>query len=126
LAATLFLARDRFGIKPLYYWVAPGNVLCFASEIKAFTAFPGWSAVVNPQRAYDFLVWTRLDHSDETMFAGVHQLPPGHCVRIATGGFDVDRDGRIATTCWYQLEARHFDGSFEAASAEFRERFVES
>ena len=42
-AATLFLARDRFGIKPMYYWFAPGGTFYFASEIKQFTAAPGWT-----------------------------------------------------------------------------------
>jgi len=38
---TLLLARDRFGVKPLYYWVSPQSMIAFASEIKAFTALPG-------------------------------------------------------------------------------------
>ncbi|HEX7649639.1 MAG TPA: hypothetical protein VF450_19745, partial [Noviherbaspirillum sp.] len=38
LRKDLFLARDRFGIKPLYYWIAPDGSFCFGSEIKQFTA----------------------------------------------------------------------------------------
>ena len=46
-AGELFLARDRFGIKPLYYWFSPDGTLFFASEIKQFTAAPGWRATLN-------------------------------------------------------------------------------
>src|SRR4051812_3395258 len=57
-AKSLFLARDRFGIKPLYYYVgAEGNSLAFASEIKAFSALPNWRREVAPQPAFDFLAW---------------------------------------------------------------------
>ena len=126
LNGRLFLARDRFGVKPLYYWVAPGNVLCFASEIKAFTAYPGWAARINPQRAYDFLVWNQLDHTDETLFSGVYQLLPGHCMLVPASGAETDRDGRIAATRWYSLEAGRFTGSFDDAAAIFRQRFTDS
>jgi len=40
-AKTLFLARDRFGVKPLYYWISPEGFFAFASEIKQFTVLPG-------------------------------------------------------------------------------------
>ena len=43
----LFAARDRFGIKPLYYWHSPAGVLAFASEIKQFTVLPGWRATLD-------------------------------------------------------------------------------
>ena len=65
---TFFAARDRFGIKPLYYRVSDEGI-AFASEIKQFTTLPGWRARVNPQRAYDFLNWGITDHTDETLFA---------------------------------------------------------
>ena len=38
----LFISRDRFGIKPLYYWISPRGFVAFASEIKQFTKLPGW------------------------------------------------------------------------------------
>jgi asparagine synthase (glutamine-hydrolysing) len=128
LSGKLFMARDRFGIKPLYYWNAPGNVFCFASEIKAFTAWPGWSARINPQRAYDFLVWSLLDHTDETMFSGVYQLQPGHFMQVPAGGVNTaaQSDGRVAATRWYILQAQRFTGSFRDAAAEFRGRFSRS
>ncbi|MGE5650315.1 MAG: asparagine synthase (glutamine-hydrolyzing) [Bacillota bacterium] len=125
-ADALFLARDRFGIKPLYYWAAPNGVLCFASEIKALTAFPGWHARLNAQRAYDFLVWSVSDHTDETLFAGVYQLRPGHCAMVTGKDVRTDAEGRIRTLQWYDLQPQDFTGDFADASAQFRERFCEA
>ena len=67
VARRVFAARDRFGVKPLYYWISPAGYVALASEIKQFTVLPGWTPVVNGQRAYDFLAWSILDHTDETM-----------------------------------------------------------
>lgn len=125
--ATLFAARDRFGIKPLYYWVAPDRIVAFASEIKQFSALPGWRAVLNGQRAYDFLAWGILDHTDETMFRGVHQLRPGTAALIdLKQPLDVAPAGRLALYEWYRLAGRPFAGGLEEAAARFRERFEAS
>jgi asparagine synthase (glutamine-hydrolysing) len=119
-----FIARDRFGIKPLYYWVSPDRTLAFASEIKQFTMLPGWEAVLNGQRAYDFLAWSILDHTDETMFRGVYQLQPGCSVTLDIGHqLDIKSGERLETAQWYRLDGRLFNGTFEAASVEFRRRF---
>ena len=73
----IFTARDRFGIKPLYYWFSPQGLLAFASEIKQFTVLPGWQPVLNMQRGYEFLCFGMLDHTCETLFEGVYQLRGG-------------------------------------------------
>jgi asparagine synthase (glutamine-hydrolysing) len=125
--AVVFAARDRFGIKPLYYWVAPDRTLAFASEIKQFSALPGWRAVLNGQRGYDFLAWGILDHTDETMFCGVYQLRPGTSVRIdLKQPLAVAPAGRLALHEWYRLAGRPFAGGLEEAAARFRERFEAS
>ena len=82
-AATLFLARDRFGIKPMYYWIGPDGTFYFASEIKQFTGAPGWTSRLNVTRAQEFLETGLTDCSDETMFAGVYHLPPGHSATLS-------------------------------------------
>ena len=80
-AQTAFAARDRFGIKPLYFYAAPQGV-AFASEIKQFLRLPGFAARLNIARAYDFLSSGIMDHTGETMFEGVRQLQGGECLRL--------------------------------------------
>ena len=102
---SLFLARDRFGVKPFYYWIAPDNSLCFGSEIKQFTAYPGWKARVNGQRAYDFLVWGLTDHTDETLFEGVYQLRAGYSVTLDVTAWPSQLvQGRLPAVQWYKLK----------------------
>ncbi|HWX20979.1 MAG TPA: asparagine synthase (glutamine-hydrolyzing) [Candidatus Binatia bacterium] len=123
----LVLSRDRFGIKPLYYW-ATDDLFAFASEIKAFTCLPGWHPRLNGQAAYDFLLAGLQDHSRETMFARVFQVEPGCYARLNT------RSARTGTapvpdlhvTRWYQLEPQLFNGSFADAATRFGELLIDS
>lgn len=73
--ARLVLARDRFGVKPLFYAVHQGQIV-FASEIKAITALPGFVPVLDRQACCDFL---GLGYIPEpaTGFANIQALPPG-------------------------------------------------
>jgi asparagine synthase (glutamine-hydrolysing) len=81
---TLFLARDRFGIRPLYL-ARVDEVLLFASEIKALFAWPGLAARIDPARLAEvFTYWANI--APATPFAGVAQLPPGHTAVIAGPG----------------------------------------
>jgi asparagine synthase (glutamine-hydrolysing) len=122
---SLFLARDRFGVKPLYYWAAPDGALYFASEIKQFTAHPDWRARLNTQRVYDFLVWSALDHTQETLFEGVYHLRAGHyAVLDMTMAFPPD--AAIAVVQWYQLRGQCYQGSFEEAAAKFQDLLRQS
>ena len=112
---TILAARDRFGIKPLYYWFSPAGFLAFASEIKQFTVLPGWRAAVNGQRAYDFLNWELLDHTDETLFAGVRQLRGGECAEFRAE----ELAGSLPVLRWYDLVPQPFRGAFPEASSRF-------
>jgi len=80
-AQAAFVARDRFGIKPLYVFTAPQGV-AFASEIKQITLLPGFTPKMNIARAYDFLSAGIMEHTNETIFDGVKQLQGGECVRL--------------------------------------------
>ena len=114
-------SRDRFGIKPLYYWVAPDATLCLASEIKQFTVLPGWRATLNTVRGAEFLQTGLTDHGDETMFSGVFQLRPGEIARVPVSSFGVAGDGRLlGIERWYTLRPAAFRGSFDEAAAECR------
>ena len=70
-------SRDRFGIKPLYYTYI-GNKLFFASEIKAFKGIKEWNPKINHTRLFEYLAYKMTDHTEETMFDGVYQLPKSH------------------------------------------------
>jgi len=126
----LFAARDRFGVKPFYYWVSE-NGIGFASEIKQFNALDGWSARVNGQRAYDFLNWGITDHTDETLFSGVYQLRAGHAMqvdagRICSSDSPVEAGKRLASYQWYQIQEQPFSGDRQQAALEFREKLIDS
>jgi asparagine synthase (glutamine-hydrolysing) len=126
---TLFAARDRFGIKPLYYWIAPDGLIAFGSEIKQFSMLPGWRPRINGQRAYDFLNWAVSDHTDETLFEGVFQLRGGEAMELDLSGQrppSVRPGERLPTYRWYHLNPRPFSGSFEDAGVEFRRLFSDS
>lgn len=116
---VLFAARDRFGVKPLYWWRSPQGVLAFASEIKQFSVLPGWSAKVNGARGYDFLNWGLTDHGTETLFDGVHQLAGGEMLLMR---FD-DLAKPPTPHRWYELRAEPSDLSFEAAAEKFAALF---
>lgn len=124
----LFAARDRFGEKPLYYWVSPQGILALASEIKQFTVMPGWRARVNGQRAYDFLNWQVLDHTDETLFKGVFQLRGGEALDLdlAGGPRATAPGGRLPVYRWYELQPRAFSGTLADAGAELRRLLTDS
>lgn len=71
-----FLARDRVGKKPLYYWEADG-ALYFASELKALLAIPGFSRRLNLEALHHYLGYKHVPHP-LTIFEGVYMLPPAH------------------------------------------------
>jgi asparagine synthase (glutamine-hydrolysing) len=80
----LLLARDRLGVKPLY-WTTAGDRLLFGSEIKAIVE-SGYVPVRANEKALPELLTTRYLSSDETMFEGVRRLMPGHVLVYHDGG----------------------------------------
>lgn len=79
----LFLARDRFGIKPLYYaW--DGCTFHFGSEIKALLA-AGVSRALDATALDDFFTFTYIP-APRTIFTAVRKLPPGHTLSVSAGG----------------------------------------
>lgn len=120
-ARTLLLARDFFGIKPLYYTSRPGS-LAFASEIKALLELPWIRRRVNSGRLYDYLRYGHTDHTSETLFAEVHQLAPAHLLEIS---IDDPRPG--GQEAYWKLDlSSPTEISFEDAAEKVRELFFEN
>jgi asparagine synthase (glutamine-hydrolysing) len=80
----LFVARDRLGIKPLYYRY-DGKTLLFGSEMKAILAHPGVKAELNRGTLSEYLAFGYLAGT-ETMYAGIKKLLPGHTLEIGESG----------------------------------------
>lgn len=80
----LTLARDRYGIKPLYYWRGP-HALVFGSEIKAIMAYPGFTRGVDVQALPEYLTFQNF-FTDRTLFEGVRILPAGSWMTVDARG----------------------------------------
>lgn len=81
--SSLYLARDRFGEKPLYYgW--QGGCLMFASELRAMEAHPAFEARVD-RGALALLLRYNVIPAPHSIYRGVHKLPPGHLIRLRPG-----------------------------------------
>jgi len=78
-----FLARDRMGKKPLYYW-SHGRALYFASELKALLAIPAFARRLNLEALHHYLSYKHVPHP-LTIFEGVRMLPPAHRLVYRTG-----------------------------------------
>ncbi len=85
----VFIARDRFGVKPLYLAWRP-NMLCFGSEIKQLLpVLPQRKA--NARRVLDYLITGYENHTEESFFEGIESLPAGSWMRVALDGRVLDR-----------------------------------
>ncbi|MEP7054545.1 MAG: asparagine synthase (glutamine-hydrolyzing), partial [Actinomycetota bacterium] len=118
---TVTIARDPFGIKPLYY-SSQGGMFAFASEIKALLQLPSVSRSANIRQVYRYLKSGALGGTDATFFAGIRQLAPGHYATIS-----IDRPDRVEPArFWSPPTERDRTPTFEAAAEELRALFVES
>ena len=118
----LFVARDRFGVKPLHY-VYEGGRFAFASEIKAFRAAGDVSDTPDDRAVYEYLADGRLPDPGEgaTFFRDVRSLPPGHYGEVAAG--------TLRVTQYYALPTEgdageDFDG--QAVAQEYAELLADA
>jgi len=82
---TLFLARDRLGIKPLFHARLADGTLLFGSELKALLVHPELERQVDPRGIEDFFAFGYVAEP-RTILDGVAKLPPGHCLTITPEG----------------------------------------
>lgn len=78
---TLFAARDRYGIKPFYYFIS-NRTFIFASEIKAIIQHPDVKVKVSPYALNEYFSFQNI-FSDLTLFEGIKLLPPAHTLTIS-------------------------------------------
>ena len=83
-ARTLFLARDRIGIKPLYYGLLPDGRLLFGSELKALTAHPDLPRDLRADAVEDYFAYGYIP-DPKTFYRHAFKLPPGHVLTVGAG-----------------------------------------
>lgn len=118
LKDQLFLSRDRYGIKPLYYSVR-GSVLCFASEMKALLSL-GVKPEPNWEQIGRYLQGWGCDADSDTVFKHIHSLAPGHFMCISQHGYRMAKwwdilEHRVQVPKRFEDRVKYFQELFEDA-----------
>jgi asparagine synthase (glutamine-hydrolysing) len=98
---TLFCSRDRYAIKPFYYY-KDADKLIFGSEIKQILS-RDVKKEVNDEMVYDYLVFNFMDHSDQTFFKNIFKLPAGWKLTV--------KNNRLSVSRWYELPVHKLEES---------------
>ena len=115
----LFIARDRYGIKPLY-WYDRNALFLFGSEVKSILAHPAVSAELSYPALHEYFVFQNV-FSDLTLFEGVRMLPPGCTLEVVDGG-----EPRIEQYWDFPAPGDELDLSEDEAAERLTELFVEA
>lgn len=89
----LFIARDRIGIKPLFYYYSNGN-FAFASELKAIYKYPGYQKVINKTALSEVINFQSITGFN-SIFENTYTLPPGHFLRITANDFSISEYWKV-------------------------------
>jgi asparagine synthase (glutamine-hydrolysing) len=116
----LLLARDRFGIKPLYYELSGGR-LAFASELKGLVCQPSFSREVDPEALHSFLAFNSIP-APLSIYRAARKLPPGHWLSCTPSGVEIGRYARPTPAAADSLRRESADHLAE----ELRERLADS
>lgn len=111
----LFAARDRFGVKPLYYFEG-ANATYLTSEIKQIRTSPDYKFEPDMATAQHFLGYGVCEHEETTFYSNVKQVKGGFYLSI-----DLSKDNtKPQLTQWYELRPKAWKGSYDEAVGEFR------
>lgn len=113
---SLFLARDRFGIKPLYYFY-DGRYFLFASEIKALLVHPVVSRQIDRAALNDYLTYGYVPH-DRSIFTGIRKLPAGHYL--------VFQEGKVSIQKYWELVYAPKDRTTDELLGDIRTKLQEA
>lgn len=112
----LFMARDKWGIKPLYYCLF-NNTFMFASEIKAFLENPDFKKELNENILSAYLCFNSTP-TTETFFKGVYRLEPGHTL--------VYEDNKIKINKYFQIDISPKEQDFDKIVSDIQDAMKES
>jgi asparagine synthase (glutamine-hydrolysing) len=119
---TLFLARDFFGIKPLYY-TFNGYRFAFASEAKALVSLGDVSPKINPSALYTYLRYGITDNGDATLWNEVRHLPSAHYLEIRLD----DPSPKVCPQRYWDVDLQmRRNISFSDAAEQLRDLFLEN
>ena len=108
----LFMARDRYGIKPIYYMIIDGAFV-FASEQKALMRYPGFSPAINPAVLKEYFTFQNI-LSDDMLLQGIKLLPGGYYIHL-----DIDQIAEVVPICYWDY---HFvESEMVCTEAEYKE-----
>lgn len=120
--ASVWLARDRLGQKPLYYWYdATARTVLFASEIKAILEWPQVSRRVDPD-ALQYYLALGYTPGDHTMFQGVKKLLPAHWLLCDAAGISIRRYWEISYAPIWRASQREYRQTIRTAVTHAVER----
>ncbi len=113
----MFLARDRVGIRPLFYYHSQ-DLFVFGSEIKAVFEHPKVKRAISAEGISEtFTFWTTI--TPNTVFENIKECPPGHFIKLNRGTIDIKRYWEVK----FATKDNYYKGSYGDAIAEFNELF---
>ena len=120
---SLFVARDRFGVQPLYYRLTDKEII-FASEIPTILSSMDSKPLANENAIFDYLVFNRTDQTEQTFFDGIYKLQHGCCMKLDCN--KVYTKETLPITKWYDLAEKVQGKTIKKDKEEFLRLFTRS
>lgn len=113
----IFICRDRFGVKPLFYTISDGTFV-FASEIKALFEYPNVKCEVGTEGLQEVFAISPPRTQGLGIFKNIYEIPPAHCMTICRDGIKKQR--------YWQFESKEHPDNYEDTVAKVRELLIDS